>query len=148
MRTLILLSVALLGYAIAIPTPNVREMTQYCESLLLEPKEEGGYIENGWEYFIDQSRNDDGTYNVRVRGLTGFWSLSGFIIQARHADNPDYYETYGTFTKVGTYLQANNCQSTNDTASHNPEYEEMYITWHDLIWTPPPATNNTTLVFM
>lgn len=74
---------------------------------------------------------------ITIRGVTPEFVFKGLIIQARDADEPDNYTSFGSFSLVGgaeNDLQTVTCLSDNDTATHTNNNEKEAI---QLRWTKP-----------
>lgn len=144
MKLLILsVLVVIAGLTSSLPTTQLNEITDHCEDLTLPHKNE--VFENNAYGFELEEQTSDGSYRIKISGRTVFLDITGFIIQARSADNPEDYQTFGSFYSPSLFIQVNTCLNELDTASHNPKYSNtntyIYVYW------VPPTNWNTTVVF-
>lgn len=135
--------VAIFGFTHSLPTSQLNEITDHCEDLLLTSLY--GYAENENTFIFElQEQTSDGSYRIRIKGLTGFYGFNSFIIQARSAKNPDDYQTFGSFTSPSSYTQNVTCQYESDTVSG--KISGGSFAYIDVYWNPSQDWN-TPVVF-
>lgn len=83
---------------------------------------------------------------VTVRGVTSSFPFKGIILQARSADDPRRYQTFGSFSKPdpgNTDIQVITCQNLADTVTHTDNYDKNQI---QVRWTKP-STGTGSILF-
>lgn len=143
MKLIIFPSLAVLSLtaviSISTAAPNSIEA---CETLL--PPHNGSTPQNGSSFFSFTYTNEgNGTYLILINGGQFFQWWKGFFIQARPADNPWTYQTFGSFESVSEVSVPFTCLTENDMIRHsyNQWMTEVYVRW------TPPSTGNVSVRF-
>lgn len=103
-----------------------------CESLI--PPHEGAEPRNNTKFDLIYRDAGDGTYIVIISGAQTGSSFGGFFVQARDADNPWAYQTFGQFQSLSTKEEPFTCLTQNDMIKHANNVSVQFV---QARWIPP-----------
>lgn len=137
MKSIIFTSLAIVALttfiALSTAAPStIPNRIEACESLV--PPHNGSTPRNTTLVKISYEKEANGTYLVLLSGNQHFQWWRGFFIQARRADNPWVYETFGSFANVSQLSVPFTCLTKNDMIRHSNNQSMNYIYAR---WTPP-----------